>query len=290
MAERQSNGLGILVMMAAMAGFILNDMLVKLAGESLPLSQIVVLRSFFVFVLLSGLIYFQSGFSTLAPLREKAVTIRILGEIGATVLYLSALFRMPLANATAILQVLPLVVTAGSALFLGERVGWRRWTAITIGLMGVLLIVRPGLAGFDSWSLVAFSAVFFMALRDLATRQMSPNVSTFAVAWLTSIAVGILGILLAPFEEWQPVSAGSLLFLAGAAGFILLAYVFIIMAMRTGDIAVISPFRYSIILWAIAIGYLVWDDIPDLPTQVGIAILVATGIYTFLRERGQSQQ
>lgn len=285
MAGNLSNGRGILVMMAAMAGFILNDMLVKLASETLPLSEIVVVRSFFVFLLLSGLIYFQSGFSAFSGLRERAVTVRIFGEIGATVLYLTALFRMPIANATAILQVLPLVVTAGSAMFLGERVGWRRWSAIACGLLGVLVIVRPGLAGFDSWSLVALSAVLFMALRDLATRRMSAGVSTFAVAWLTSIAVGILGLLLAPFEDWQPISVVSLMYLSGAAGFILLAYVFIIMAMRSGDIAVISPFRYSIVLWAILIGYLVWGDVPDILTQIGIMILVGTGIYTVVRER-----
>ncbi len=289
MADGQSNGRGILVMMAAMAGFILNDMLVKLASDALPLGEIIVVRSFFVFLLLGGLIYLQSGFSTLAGLREKAVTVRILGEIGATVLYLTALFRMPIANATAILQVLPLVVTAGSAVFLGEHVGWRRWTAIACGFVGVLVIVRPGLAGFDNWSLVALAAVLFMALRDLATRRMSAHVSTLAVAWLTSIAVGVLGLLIAPFEEWQPISATNLMLLVGAAGFILLAYIFIIMAMRSGDIAVIAPFRYSIVLWAILIGYFVWGDIPDVLTQLGIAVLVGTGIYTVVRERKLSR-
>lgn len=283
--EFRENSRAIAAMMLAMAGFILNDTLVKLTSESLPLGQIILVRGAISIVLLGIVCQVTGVFRQIRVLLHPTVAIRAFAELMATVIYLSALFHMPIANATAILQALPLAVTAAGAVFLKIHVGWRRWLAIAVGFAGVLLIVRPGLEGFDAWALLALAGVGFMALRDLITREIPKTAPTFGVALTTIVAVTVLGLGLTVADGWQPMQPSAYLYLSGAACFVLIGYVFIIIAMRTGDIAVVAPFRYSIILWALALGYLTWGDIPDMLTGVGTVIIVATGIYTFFREQ-----
>ncbi|WP_306027657.1 DMT family transporter [Stappia sp. MMSF_3263] len=279
------NGRAIVFMMFAMAGFILNDSCVKLVSSDLPLGEIMFLRGAMALSLLLVWCVANGTIKRFPLLLNRLVGLRVFAEVSATLLYLTALFNMPIPNATAILQALPLLVTAGAALFLGAPVGWRRWTAITIGFGGVLLIVRPGMEGFDAWALVALAGVFLMALRDLTTSVLPKNIPTLGVTFATLVGVTVTGLGLSVTETWVMPSAKNLLLLATAAGFILVGFVCIINAMRIGDISLVAPFRYSIILWAIVIGYLVWEDIPDTFTLAGIAVLVGTGIYSLARER-----
>ena len=279
------NGRAIVFMMFAMAGFILNDSCVKLVSSDLPLGEIMFLRGAMALSLLLVWCVANGTIKRFPLLLNRLVGLRVFAEVSATLLYLTALFNMPIPNATAILQALPLLVTAGAALFLGAPVGWRRWTAITIGFGGVLLIVRPGMEGFDAWALVALAGVFLMALRDLTTSVLPKNIPTLGVTFATLVGVTVTGLGLSVTETWVMPSAKNLLLLATAAGFILVGFVCIINAMRIGDISLVAPFRYSIILWAIVIGYLVWGDIPDSFTLAGIAVLVGTGIYSLARER-----
>lgn len=279
------NGRAIVFMMFAMAGFILNDSCVKLVSSDLPLGEIMFLRGAMALSLLLVWCIANGTIKRFPLLLNRLVSLRVFAEVSATLLYLTALFNMPIPNATAILQALPLLVTAGAALFLGAPVGWRRWTAITIGFGGVLLIVRPGMEGFDAWALVALAGVFLMALRDLTTSVLPKNIPTLGVTFATLVGVTLTGLGLSAAETWVMPSTSNLLLLATAAGFILVGFVCIINAMRIGDISLVAPFRYSIILWAIVIGYLVWGDIPDTFTLAGIAVLVGTGIYSLARER-----
>ncbi len=283
--EKHGQGPAIAAMLVAMAGFILNDTLVKMASDDLPLGQIIFVRGMICIVALGMAGYATGLFKNVSVLLHPAVLIRAGAETAATLLYLTALFRLPIANATAILQVLPLVVTAGAAIFLKSPVGWRRWAAISVGFLGVLLIIRPGVDGFNSYSLVALAGVGCMAVRDLATRQLPADVPTLGVALVSFIAVTLLGAGLTVSNGWVPVSPAGFAFLSGAAVFVLAGYVFIILAMRLGEIAVVAPFRYSIVIWAIVIGYLVWNDIPDGVTLAGIAVVIISGTYSFFRER-----
>ncbi|WP_249689396.1 DMT family transporter [Stappia sp. WLB 29] len=279
------NGRAILFMMLAMAGFIVNDSFVKLVSERLPLGEIMFVRGIMALVLVLGLAVINGEVRRFHLLASRLVGQRVFAEVTATVLYLTALFNMEIANATAILQALPLLVTAGAATFLGAPVGWRRWTAIAVGFSGVLLIVRPGMEGFNAWALMALAGVLFMALRDLTTSVLPKNVPTLGVTFATLVGVTLTGLALSVGETWTVPSLLDLTFLAAAACFILIGFVCIINAMRIGDISLVAPFRYSIIVWAIIIGYFVWGDVPDLPTLAGIAIVVATGLYSLMRER-----
>ncbi len=192
---------------------------------------------------------------------------------------------MPLANATAILQSLPLCVTLAASIFLGHKVGWRRYSAILIGFAGVMIIVRPGTEGFNAYSLWALAAVAFVTLRDLLSHKLTSSTPSIFVALLTSASVMILAGLASTTQEWREVSPQIALYLAASAGFILIGYVASIAAMRHGDISFVSPFRYTVLIWALLLGLFVFGDIPDVITIMGSLIVVGTGIYTFYRER-----
>jgi len=159
-------------MLATVTAFIVNDTCFKLASEDLSVPQILIVRSIIAapFLILLGL--HQGAFRNLPQVPERFIALRVIGELGAAALYLSALARMDIANATAIIQTVPLAATAAAALLMGERVGVRRWSAIAVGFLAVLLIIRPGFEGFSVWSVLALASVGFIVLRDLSSRYM----------------------------------------------------------------------------------------------------------------------
>jgi len=277
---------GAVFMAVCMAFFVLNDTVMKLAAGQFSLFQAMFLRGIAATTMIGLMAWYQNAFSyTISRKDRRILIVRIIGEVGATLTFLNALFNMPLANATAILQALPLVVTLAAALFLREAVGWRRYLAIIIGFFGVLIIVRPGAEGFNIFSVSAIAAVLFVTLRDLATRQLSPGIPSVLVTFLASFMVTLTGAVLSPALTWKPVEFGGLLLLFVAAVFIVFAYLFSVKAMRAGDIDFVSPFRYTVLIWAIILGYIVFGDIPDAWTIFGTTIIVATGMFTFYRER-----
>ncbi len=285
MADFRDNARGILAMLACCLSFIVNDTMVKAAGETMPLGQIIALRGALSLAVV-GFFAWRAGLLTrLTALYSAPVGWRTLGELASTVLYLGALMQIPIANASTIAQAAPLVITAFGAFLLAERVGWRRWTAVAVGFVGILVIVRPGAEGFNLWSLVALASVFAVALRDLATRFIVKTTPTLYIAFVTTVGVFGAGVVMSLFETWVPVGGTELLLLIGSAVTVLLGQVFSVIAMRHGDMSVVAPFRYSFIPYAILLGWLVWGDVPDLLDVTGIAIIVATGVYTFLRER-----
>ena len=192
---------------------------------------------------------------------------------------------MPFADINAILQLTPLCITGGSALAFGEKVGWRRWTAIFIGLGGVLLIIRPGSSGFSWWAMVAVLAVLCGTLRDLSTRRVDHGVPPANIMIVSQTAVMLGGFAFLPFESWSLPAASLLLKLLLAAAFSLLGQMCVITAMRTGEVATVAPFRYSNMVWAIFYGIVIWGQFPDLQTLVGMSIVVSAGLYTFHREQ-----
>jgi drug/metabolite transporter (DMT)-like permease len=204
--------------------------------------------------------------------------------VGCAWFFFLALFNMPLANLIAILQALPLTITLMGAIFLGERVGWRRWSMILLGFAGVLLIVRPGTEGFDRYAVFALISVLFVAVRDLATRRMSASVPSLRVAFWSAFGVTIFGAIGSLTEDWVMPTAPQALSLVIAAVAILGGYLLVILAVRRGDLAVVTPYRYTGLLWALLLGWLVFGEWPDRLTMAGAALIVATGLYTFYRE------
>ncbi|MDN5787400.1 DMT family transporter [Pseudorhodobacter sp.] len=279
------NTRGILYMAIAMATFTVNDTLMKLATKVVPLSEAIALRgvmSLLALLVLARMMKVPS--LRIAPSDRGLLGLRTFAELGGTITFLLALQQMPLANLSAIMQSLPLAVTLGAALIMGEAVGWRRMTAILIGFGGVLLIVRPGTDGFNIWAMLAILSVAFVVMRDLVTRRFSNALPSVTIAIYTSIGVTTMGFAGFALEPWIAVSLREFLLLAGASAGLIAGYLFIVMAMRVGDVAIVAPFRYSALLWAIGFGWLVFGDFPRVLTLIGAAIVVATGLYTYLRE------
>lgn len=280
------NLLGALMMMGSMAAFTINDTCIKVAGGSLPLFQLVTLRglltSALIFLLARrlGSLHFH-----LSRRDWVLIAVRCGAEVGATVFFLTALMHMPLANLTAVLQVLPLTVTLGAALFFGEAIGWRRMLAILVGFCGMLLIVRPGPEGFSLDAAYALASVVCVTVRDLVTRRMSAQVPTLTVTLASALSVTVFAAFASASTDWVPVDADLAILIGMASVFVMVGYVFSVRAMRIGDVSFIAPFRYTGLLWALLLGWLVFDHWPTQLTMIGAGIVVATGLFTLYRER-----
>ncbi|MBV0913159.1 DMT family transporter [Anianabacter salinae] len=290
MADLTDNTRGAGLMMASMAAFTINDTFMKTLAGEVPLFQALLIRGIVASLMLLTLARIVGGMRLDLPRRDWGlIALRTVMEIAAAYFFITALFNMPLANVTAILQVLPLVVTLSGALFLREPVGWRRMTAIVIGFIGVLMIVRPGAEGFTVFSVYALISVACVTVRDLATRRLSRDVPSFTVALSASVGVTIFAACASLVTDWQPMSVLDAAHIGGAAVFLIGGYMFSVMAMRVGEVAIVAPFRYTSILWALLLGFVVFGEWPAWPTLVGAAIVVATGVYTFYRERAMTR-
>jgi drug/metabolite transporter (DMT)-like permease len=192
---------------------------------------------------------------------------------------------MPLANLSAIMQSLPLAVTLTAALVFRDRIGWRRVTAILVGFVGVLIIIRPGAASFDGWSVMGLASVAFVVLRDLATRRFSramPSVVPAIWASVSVLAMGAAGMA-AEGAIWPTGTEAALT--TAAAAFLIGGYMMAIKTMRVGDLGLVAPFRYTSLLWAILNGWVIFGTLPDGMTVLGALVVVGSGIYMLLRER-----
>ena len=277
-----------LYMGIGMAGFAANDALLKYGFDELGLYQSIFIRGVFSTLLLATWAYYKGAFSEVAQSLNGLVLLRVTGEVGGTICFLSALISISLADASAILQAVPLVVTVAAIVFLGERVGPKRIVATLVGFVGVLIIIKPGGDDFNIYYLVALAAVGFIVLRDISTRKLTSDVSTELVAFLTALGVMLLGLVGSFFEEWSGVSIGqySNLFFASVA--LLVGYLFTVLAFRQGDVGFVAPFIYTYLVWAIILSIVMFAEYPDQYTTVGSIIVVVTGLYSFWIEQKET--
>ena len=280
------NLLGAALMTCCVLAYVLNDAVMKLLFADIDFFQAIFLRGL---VSLPPILILAFMTKTLlqkySAKNQRLMIIRILAEIGTTVTFLTALKHMPLANVTAILQSLPLAITMAAAIFLGEPVGWRRWSAICVGFTGVLIIIRPGLAGFNSYSLLALAAVILLTVREISTRQLDNKVPTVTVALSTTLGITAFAALMLIGTEWAEINFVSWSLIIAAAAAVTVATLLSVVAMRTGDIGFVSPFRYTSLIGAIGLGILLFGDWPDGITLLGAAIIAFAGIYSLYREQ-----
>jgi drug/metabolite transporter (DMT)-like permease len=281
-----NNIIGAAFMTGCMFSYVINDAFMKLLFSEIALFQAVFLRSIITVPPILIMVWITKvAIRNLSKQDKRLILVRVGAEIFITITFLTALKHMPLANVTAILQALPLAITMAAALFLAEPVGWRRWSAILVGFVGVLIVVRPGLEGFNIYSLSALMAIIFITVREISTRKLTSEVPTITVVLSTAVGSTLFAGIMMIGSEWDTVSAVSWLLILGAAVAILIATLLSVMAMRIGEIGFVSPFRYTSMLGAIGLGILMFGDWPDQPTLVGTLIIVSTGIYTFHREQ-----
>ena len=280
------NLLGAALMTCCVLAYVLNDAVMKLLFADIDFFQAIFLRGLVSLppILILALIT-KTLLQKYSAKNQRLMIIRILAEIGTTVTFLTALKHMPLANVTAILQSLPLAITMAAAIFLGEPVGWRRWSAICVGFTGVLIIIRPGLAGFNSYSLLALAAVILLTVREISTRQLDNKVPTVTVALSTTLGITAFAALMLIGTEWAEINFVSWSLIIAAAVAVTVATLLSVVAMRTGDIGFVSPFRYTSLIGAIGLGILLFGEWPDGVTLLGAAIIAFAGIYSLYREQ-----
>jgi drug/metabolite transporter (DMT)-like permease len=266
--------------------FIFNAALIKLAAESVPSIQAIGVRGVFATLWCALALLASGAWRQIGAAAHPYVLLRGLLEAAAAIVYLVALFHIPFAIATAVNLSTPLVLTVLAVLMLREDVRWRRWSAVILGFAGVLLVIQPRPGDLNTWTWVALVGTFIGAFRDVLTRYLPPGVPTLVVSFTTAITVAIAGCGGALLEGWQPMSGHALGFIVASSLLLATGYQLLVVALRSGaEISVIGSFRYGSILWAIAIGYVVWGDVPNALALFGIAVIVASGLYILHRER-----
>jgi drug/metabolite transporter (DMT)-like permease len=282
-----NNFKGILLMLIAMAGFTMEDLFMKKLSVNLSTGQILITLGFgssLVFALMAK----SKGYKLTAKIFwSKGMLIRQFAEGIAAIAFITSLTLIPLSTVAAVFQATPLVITMGAALFLGEAVGWRRWLAIIVGLIGVLIIIRPGLNSFDPNVGYVLIAVLFVTVRDLITRKLPMNVPSTIVSFQAFASLIIAGGIVIFLSDQKIVSLdeNQIYFVLGGIIFGVIGYYCIVASTRIGEAGVVTPFRYSRLLFAIIIGFLFFNERPDFLTLLGASIVIMTGIYTVLRER-----
>lgn len=270
-----------------MAGFVVNDAMVKHVSETMPAAQLIFLRGVLASLLVLGMAFALGAGRQLRHVLHPRVAARGAVDACATVMYLVSLFHLPLGNATAINLAAPLFMVVFAVWFLKERPGAGRWLAVAVGFAGVLLVVQPRGDGFNAWALLCLAGTLFHAGRDLMTRRIDPAIPSIVVTLATAVAVTLLSGAMSLVQGWQAFGLDELAWLAAASVFLVAGYFLIIQCMRQGEVSLTAPFRYSALLFAVVLGYAVWGEVPNTWAWCGIALLVGSGLYVVHSERGR---
>ena len=272
-------------MTGASLAFVLNDFMMKLVFIELSVVQGVFLRGLLVCPMLMLICLQRHQLFATVPCGDRLIiAYRTAMEITITFLFLLALSQLTLAHVTAVLQAVPLILTAFGAIILREKVGWRRWMAVVAGFIGVMLIIKPGLDGFSVFSLSVLMAAILIAARDVLTRKLSVQTPTFLVALVTALAVTVAGGMATVATGWHAPSTSTWLLMGGAALAIPAAYVLSIATMRVGDVSFVTPFRYTAVVFATILTCLLTGHLPDGLSFLGTILVIAAGIYCLHRE------
>lgn len=282
---------GSLWMTASMAGFALEDMFFKAATATIPVGEALILFGLGGMAIFVALALRAREPVFHAAILTRPLIVRSVCEIAGRLFFALAIAMAALSSASAILQATPLGVAAGAVFFFGEKVGWRRWLAIVIGFGGVLMILRPGLSGFELASLFAVLSTLGFAGRDLATRASPMTMSNRQLGIYGFLMLVVAGAILLAWTggaTWpDPTTAGNLV---AATVIGVAAYYALTAAMRTGEVSVVSPFRYTRLVFAMIVGVLVFGERTDAMTLLGSVVIVASGLYTVFRSRTTAQR
>lgn len=267
-------------------GFLLtlSDAVLKWLTAGYPVGEVIFLRSIFVFPPIMLFVWKSGGIAVLGIRSLRAQGLRALAAVGSTFFFVTGLSLMPLADIIAITFAGPLFITALAPPFLGEKVGWRRWTAVVVGLTGVLLITRPGPATLHWGAVVALAATFSGVVRDLVTRRITVTESTPAILCVTTVAVTLGGLATLPFG-WTMPTAMDIGRWALAGCLFAGAHYLVIEAFRLAEAALVAPFKYFNLIWAVLFGFLIWGNLPDRWVLSGAVLVIASGLYILHRER-----
>jgi len=280
------NTRGILAMSAAVLVFIFNDALIKLAAETVPSVQAIAVRGLFATLWVVLALLASGTWRQMGGIVHRQVLLRGVLEAAAAIVYLVALFHIQFAVATAINLSTPLIFTALAVVMLKEDVRWRRWAAVIVGFVGVLMVIQPRPGDVNGWTWLVLLGTMIGALRDILGRYLPRDVPTLIVTFASAFTVALAGCAWIVVEGWQPMTAYEIGLLIASSLLLAVGYQFLVIALRSGaEFSVIGSFRYASVLWALGIGYVVWGDVPNALALAGIVVIVGSGLYILHRER-----
>jgi drug/metabolite transporter (DMT)-like permease len=280
---------GIALMIVARLVFAGSDTFTKLASAGLPASEVVALRNAVAMPIILAMAWRLGRLKHLAAARDKVVLSRSVLEGVGTLSFVAALPHVMLGQSTVILLTVPIILVALSAVVFREDVGWRRWTAIVVGFIGVFLVAGPLGGTPNVYLLLTQFTALSWAVRDLVTSRIAGSIPSVTVTLVNTAIVGLLGLPGFLWQDWRGFGQEEALYLLGGGCFVAAANYLYIAALRTGAIAVVAPFRYSAAIWATIAGFLVWGDLPDVFGVIGTVFIIGSGLYTFYRELALSR-
>jgi len=288
-ATVQSTNLrGIAMMIAGGLLLTISDTITKWLTGGYPVGQIMAIRSVFTMLPIAIFAWQAGGLRALRLGNIKLQSLRAACAVGSSFLFVTGLIYLPLADAIAFAFSGPLFVTALAHLVLGETVGWRRWSAVTVGFIGILIMLRPGGDAIQWFALFPLCAACCGAVRDILTRKIRTSDSPVAILAFTMLAVGVAGLTTLPFG-WKPVPLEDLMLLATTGIVVGAAQYLVIHAFHNAEASLIVPFKYLTLIWGAGFGYIIWGDIPDSWVIIGSLVVVGSGLYIMYRETRRRQ-
>ena len=269
------------------ACYVVSDVFMKYVSREIDLYQITFLRGFIVTLILLVFCFILKVSLKIPSNKDKIIIlVRSVFEVLMIYSFLTALFNMNIANANAVLQLIPLVVLFGSFLFLGKQLKQNEIIAVLFGLIGAIIVIRPGASDFNFYSIFALLAVASMSVRDLVTVNLNKKIPSLLVAFYSSLLITIVSFLLS-YEKFGFMELKNPMFIFYSAVLVSIGYIAAVAAMRFGEVTFVSPFRYTALLWAIVLGFLFFSEIPKLTTIFGGLIIIFAGIYLVYNEKNK---
>lgn len=280
---------GVMLMICGMGLLTINDATVKWLAGAYPVGQVLAMRALASIPPILLLAHHAGGLDSLRIRSWRGQSVRAFFMVASTWLFVTGLTLLPLADTVAVAFMNPLILTALAALLLGETIGWRRWTAVLVGFLGVLVIMRPTGDAIQLAVLFPLGAAFCGALRDAITRRISATESSVAILMLGTVAVGLSGLVTLPAGGWAMPTWRDLGLVALSGVLLAGAHFLMIETFRFAEAGLVAPFKYTSFLWALVLGVLIWGDWPTPVTLLGAAIVAGSGIYVFRREVGHKR-
>ena len=284
----KNNSKYIAFMTLSMAGFAIEDAIIKELSYSMPISQVLIsigivgLLVFYVLALINNVSLLSSKIKTITFI------FRMFCELISSICFVITIVFVSLSVSSAVLQITPILVAIGGAIFFKQSVLLYQWLFIFVGFLGVLLVIQPSAEGFSLISLLAIVGSFFLAFRDLVTRSISNSIPVITIAFWGFFSLTIGGIICIPFfDSLQPYSSGDLFLVILSALFGPLAYLSLVAATRGGDVALVSPYRYSRLPFALVLGFFLFNENPDKWMLLGCFLIVISGVFVLFLSRGK---
>ena len=279
------NTKGAFLISLAAACYVMSDIFMKFLSSEISMFQITFLRGLLVTFFLFSYCYMSEASFFIKEWRDRIViTIRSILEVIMTYAFLTALFNMNVANANAILQLIPLIVLLGSFIFLRQSPKTYEWIAVLVGCFGAVIIIRPGASDFNFFTIHALVAVFCLSARDLLTVRLNKNIPSNIVAFYSALMLTMVSFLLSEDTHLFGKVDNSL-FIVYTAIFVSIGYIASVSAMRYGEVTFVSPFRYTALLWASVMGFIFFGEIPKFSTLFGGSLIILAGIFIFYKSK-----